>query len=128
MKQWDVGWNIQFKTAWCWVEEGPWWAFWLIYDCCICRWIPAIKFPKWLYVWVQDSGEEKVRYSWKDWYGDLRQWATIAVEMPLQDRAYKYIKMTSIKLDFEQAKIDFPKEWKRMEEMDKRYNADINKK
>jgi len=114
MRIWSIGWNTQFKTASLHLEQGPWWLLWLTSGVCTC-WIPKIPFPSWLYITDKEDGQ---RYSWKAWYGDLSQWATCEIEMPLSGWAFKRIECHTVDIDFEKAKTDYPKDWESITKME----------
>lgn len=97
MRNWDIGTNSVYKTAFVFLEEGPWWAFagrdltWIF-----CDLIPRIPFPK-IGKIVDEDGEV---YNWQTWYGDLNSWWHVYIDDNLYFWFSKFIKMRSVKIKY----------------------------
>lgn len=86
MQKWGVGLNGYHRTCSLWLDEGPWWSFWLQDAACwVCDHIPKWKVPFVSLFKVKDGGNtytvaERYGDTWHDLFhvfvcGPVVQWA-----------------------------------------------------
>lgn len=96
MKSWHLGRNTLYKKAYVYVEEGPWWAFFIgEVSQWICHFIPPVPLPP--IGKIVDEGET---YNWRGWYGTFNSWWHGNVDDPIYFWAYKKIKRHTIKIPY----------------------------
>jgi len=118
MKSWSYGVNSIYKKANIYLEEAPWWVFWVdrIAEF-LCDFAPPISLPK---MKVRLKSRENIEFNggdeWttlRDWYGDLRQVFHCFVHMPVFDFCQKRIRSKSIEIDYNLARRMFYEEDKK---------------
>jgi hypothetical protein len=96
MKSWHLARNTLYKKADVTIEEGPWWAFFIMESSqWVCHYIPSIPFPP-----IGKVMDEKDSYNWREWYGDLNSWWHGYVDEPVLFWAYRKIKRHFINIPY----------------------------
>ncbi len=118
MKSWSYGVNSIYKKANIYLEEAPWWIFWIdrIAEF-LCDFVPPISLPR---MKVRLRSREDIEFNggdeWTtlgDWYGDLRQVFHCFVHMSIFDFCQKRIRSKSMEIEYNRARRMFYEEDKK---------------
>ena len=106
MKHWTYGANNYYKTAAIYVEEAPWYIFFIEFLInWICDHFPAIPLPNIGKVKIKDEDIKYITY--KEAYDDLAGLFHDKIHSPIFDWVYSKIKVTDIEVSYDKLKEEF---------------------
>lgn len=106
MQKWWVGVNTIHKTCGVFLDEGPWWVWWLQdVSWWVCDHIPQWRIPFLNRIHIVRDGED---YTFAEWNGGTIHtlWHSF-IDMPLTDWCCKHIETKRIPMEWDACKSMF---------------------